>query len=227
MEVLQDFPLKLDILALFSQVKISPDSPDGMFLTELIEAVQPKIRPKVIYQTCYIQEKDEDGVQIAGQKFVSKVLSMNLASVDRVFPFVATCGVEVEELTGQYSDLLHQYVLDLLKEQVLRKAILYLNKCIQTRHVPGKISMMNPGSLQDWPLREQRKLFSIFGDVKSAIGVELTESCLMHPVKSVSGIIFPTESRFENCQLCPRDECPNRRAPYDEALAEKKYHLLT
>ena len=72
---------------------------------------------------------------------------------------------------------------------------------------------MNPGPLKDWPLGEQRQLFFLFGDVKQAIGVELTESFLMYPVKSVSGIIFPTEVNYENCQLCPRENCPGRRAP--------------
>ena len=226
MEILQDFPLNLDLQALFSQAKIGPDSQDGIYLAKVIGTIQQRIRPKAIYQTSYIEEKDENGVQIAGQYFTSKVLRVNLSSVDRVFPFVATCGTEVEELTRQYTDLLHQYVLDLLKEQVLRKAVMHLHNTIRTRHASGKISTMNPGSLKDWPLREQRLLFALFGDVKSAIGVELTNSFLMSPVKSVSGVIFPAELSFENCQLCPREECPNRRAPYNKMLAEEKYHLL-
>ena len=45
----------------------------------------------------------------------------------------------------------------------------------------------------------------------------------MSPIKSVSGILFPTEVTYENCQLCPRDLCPGRRAPYDKALYERKY----
>lgn len=227
MEILQNFPLNIEIPALFSRARVKPESQDGKNLTELIALIKPKIQPKAIYQTAYIQEKYDDGVQIGGRQFTSKVLSVNLAQIDRVFPFVATCGTEVEELTRQHSDLLHQYVLDLLKEQVLRKTIMHLRDTIQTRHAPGKISTMNPGSLKDWPLSEQRQLFALFGDVKGAIGVELTESFLMSPVKSVSGIIFPAESSFENCQLCPREDCPNRRAPYDTILAEEKYQLLT
>lgn len=40
----------------------------------------------------------------------------------------------------------------------------------------------------DWPLEEQRDLFAILNP-KDAIGVELNESCLMVPEKSVSGLI--------------------------------------
>jgi len=43
------------------------------------------------------------------------------------------------------------------------------------------------------------------------------------PVKSVSGIMFPTEMSFESCGLCPREVCPGRRAAYDPGLWEKRY----
>ena len=64
---------------------------------------------------------------------------------------------------------------------------------------------MNPGSLADWPLREQRPLFGLLGNVRAAIGVTLTPSLLMTPTKSVSGILFPSEETFASCQLCHAD----------------------
>lgn len=78
-------------------------------------------------------------------------------------------------------------------------------------------------SLADWPLPEQRPVFSILGDVTEAIGVRLTDSFLMIPHKSVSGIQFSTVETFESCQLCGREVCPARRAPYDRDLYERKY----
>ena len=75
--------------------------------------------------------------------------------------------------------------------------------------------------MDDWPITQQKELFSLFGDVEELIGVTLTESCLMVPLKSSSGIYFPTEVTFETCQLCPREVCESRRAPYDRALARE------
>jgi hypothetical protein len=72
-------------------------------------------------------------------------------------------------------------------------------------------------------LREQRKLFRILGDTEAMIGVRLTQSCLMIPSKSVSGVRFATETSFESCQLCPRDRCPGRRARYDPELYDRRY----
>ena len=82
---------------------------------------------------------------------------------------------------------------------------------------------MNPGSLPDWPIQQQRPLFQLLGDPNTAIGVELTASYLMEPNKSVSGIRFPTEERFESCMLCPRQDCPGRRSAYDPELYDQKY----
>ena len=81
---------------------------------------------------------------------------------------------------------------------------------------------MNPGSGNTglWPLAQQKPLFELIGDVEASIGVRLTPSLLMLPNKSVSGILFPTEVHFETCQLCTREDCPRRRAPYQgEAVA--------
>jgi hypothetical protein len=134
-----------------------------------------------------------------------------------------TAGTEIEDISQQHTDLLLSYSFDLLKEAVLRVAIAHQHTHLKQRYALEKIAVMNPGSLGDWPITEQRALFSLFGDVKALIGVELTESCLMYPVKSVSGIIFPTETSYVNCQLCPRHDCPSRKAPYDEALLKSKY----
>jgi len=48
----------------------------------------------------------------------------------------------------------------------------------------------------------------------------------MIPTKSVSGIYFQTEVRWENCQLCPMENCIGRRAPYSPEL-KKQYEKVT
>ena len=76
---------------------------------------------------------------------------------------------------------------------------------------------MNPGELPDWPIGEQAPLFSLFGGHEKDIGVELTPSGVMKPVKSRSGIIFPNGGGFVTCFLCTQPHCPGRKARYDEA----------
>ena len=85
------------------------------------------------------------------------------------------------------------------------------------------MSRMSPGSgaANVWPITQQKVLFSLFGNVEELIGVKLTDRCLMMPIKSVSGVFFPNENKFESCQLCPREGCVGRRAPHDLALVKK------
>ncbi len=223
MPILQSIPVDIDIDALLAHARLSPESEPGQELQSIIADMLPDISPKALYHEAYIQSKADGAVEIHDVRLTSRVLRVNLEQAERVFLYVATCGTEVEALSAQYDDILYQYVFDVFKERVLRCAITYLHDHIHAAHAPGPLSSMNPGSLSDWPLREQRQLFALLGDVKGAIGVELTESFLMHPVKSVSGILFPTEVSFENCQLCPRTTCPGRRAPYDSTLMRTKY----
>jgi hypothetical protein len=119
--------------------------------------------------------------------------------------------------------MLKRFWADAIKEMVMRHAHTLMEGHLMDHLRPGKLSRMSPGSLVDWPIQEQLPLFEILGNTRDTIGVHLTDSLLMIPTKSVSGIRFPTEESFESCQLCPREECPNRRAPYDPDLYEKKF----
>lgn len=193
---------------------------------QLVDAARRLANPKAIYDLCYIEGKTEDSVTLGGVQFTSRVLRINLDSVERVFPYVATCGTELDELSADANDILLDYCLDIIKKMALGAAITHLQAHLESTYALGQVSKMNPGSLEDWPINQQKELFAIFGDVEELIGVQLTDSFLMIPMKSVSGIIFPTEIIFESCQLCPRQVCRSRRAPYEPELAEK-YEILT
>lgn len=137
-----------------------------------------------------------------------------LGAVDRVYPYVVTCGTEIEAWSRGIEDFVERYWIDCVKEEYLRAAFSRLKDHLKATRAEKKLAHLSPGSLSAWPLPEQRKLFSLLGNVKAAVGVELTPSCLMLPAKSISGILFPTESNYENCMHCPRRDCPNRRAAF-------------
>ena len=152
-----------------------------------------------------------------------KVQAGLLAREQDRFPYLATCGTELEEWSASFDDdLLHEYWDDQIMHLALNAAVEGLREAIRKRN-PSQTSSMNPGSLEDWPIQQQRPLFELLGDPELSVGVRLTDSFLMLPTKSVSGIQFPTEVHFENCQLCSRSDCPNRRAPYDAHLYEARY----
>jgi len=222
MEVLDSIPVRLELEEVLKQLHQSKGNKYiERIVQELIEIVCPVAKPKAIYEVSYVDNKSEDSLYIDGVRFTSRVLRVNLDKVERVFPYVATCGRELDEIAVPSDDFMKYYCLDVIKEVVLRSAIGYLTDYLTRNYALGQVSKMHPGSLRDWPITQQKELFSIFGDVEDLIGVKLTESFLMLPVKSVSGIYFPTEIRFESCQLCPREVCSERRAPYDPDLVKK------
>ncbi|MDI6784868.1 MAG: vitamin B12 dependent-methionine synthase activation domain-containing protein, partial [bacterium] len=140
---------------------------------------------------------------------------------------VATCGRELEDWSNTIEDPLHRFWADAIKEEALEIGFTAINEHLVKTFHPGKSATMSPGSLPDWPITEQRNLFSLLGDTQTSIGVQLTESMLMLPTKSISGIRFPTEVDFESCQLCPREVCLGRRVPYNKDLFEKRYAKAT
>lgn len=222
MEVLDNIPFNIEVGDVVKRMRLNKENKRfESTVEELLEIVRPIAKPKAVYTVAYIENKNEDSLYIGGIKFISRVLRVNLDKVERVFPYVATCGREIDSVSTLEDDLIKSFCLDQIKEMAVRTAVNYLQDYLVHSYALGHVSRMNPGSLQDWPLIQQRELFALFGDVEKLIGVKLTESCLMLPLKSVSGIFFPTEIRFESCQLCPRPHCIGRRAPYDPELVKR------
>ena len=188
---------------------------------ELLEQVRPIMRPKGVYKDSYIDDRGDDWVIVDGIEFTSRVLRINLDKTHRIFPYVVTCGRELDEVEIPADDLMKAFCMDMIKQAALAAARVYVLDHMSREFALGQTSRMGPGSLEDWPLTQQKPLFSLLGDVESMIGVRLTGDCLMLPVKSSSGVCFPTEVKFESCQLCPRERCPGRRAPYDPALKDR------
>ncbi len=222
---LDDIPLQLDLIALRQQFHIEADSDDAASLQTLVDGALRVARPKALYRIGTIDARSDDQVVIDGVPFSSRVLRVNLDQIQRVFAFVVTCGTELDTWWGGVDGFLEQYWADAILEQALRAAIDALKAHLATSYDLQSPAMMNPGSLPDWPINQQRPLFDLVGRA-AEIGVQLTDSYLMHPLKSVSGIFFAVDATYENCQLCPVERCPNRRAPYEPTLFDRKYRLV-
>ncbi|MGQ9509722.1 MAG: hypothetical protein ACUVTN_10030 [Thermodesulfobacteriota bacterium] len=145
----------------------------------------------------------------------------NLESVGRAFPYVVTIGAGLEGRFGEFKDLFEQYYLDQIGNIALTKARKHLEEHLCATFALDRLSFMSPESLQDWPIEEQKPLFSLFKGAEELIGVRLNENLIMIPRKSVSGIFFPTDVTFLSCQLCQRGKCEGRKAPFNEKLAEE------
>ena len=221
MEVLVNIPFNLEPEEVLKRMHVRRENQHVKeIVEELLEVARPVARPKAVYEVSYVENRNQDSLDIGGIKFTGRLLRVNLDKIERVFPYIVTCGREIDEIAVPAKDFMKSYCLDAIKETALRSAIGYLENYLKINYALGRVSKMNPGSVALWPITQQKELFSIFGNVEDLVGVTLTESYLMIPVKSVSGIFFPTEVKFESCRLCPREVCSGRRAPYDANLVK-------
>jgi hypothetical protein len=221
--ILDNVPFHIDHTLLAEKLRVKANSSYAVQLRQLATQAEEVARPKAVYGISFVEGRGEDWVTLDGFRFTSRILRINLKGVHRVFPYVATCGVELDEWSQGIDDILLSFWADTIKEMALRAVVDAMDAHLENQFHPGSLSSMNPGSLGDFPLAAQSPLFALLGDVEEMIGVRLTSDYLMLPTKTVSGLYFPTEAHFSSCQLCPRQNCPSRRAPYDAQLYETRY----
>ncbi|MFO7696817.1 MAG: vitamin B12 dependent methionine synthase [Anaerolineae bacterium] len=220
--ILSDIALEFDLESLQRQLRVKNPS-DAAELRRLALEAQDIARPKAAYRPVLLREVGEDSVLVDETVLSSRVLAVNLKDTHRVFLYMATCGTELNEWAHSLSDMVHQFSAEEIKVRALRAGMRTLNERIDLDFAPGKTTVMNPGSLADWPLSQQRPFFVLMDDAARALGVTLSDSCLMTPNKSVTGIRYELEGTFESCQLCPMPDCPGRRAPHDPDLYARRY----
>ena len=221
--IFDDIPFDLDEKKLLQELRMEASHPLFPELLSVANQVAKIIKPKAIYRVCYIEDRDEGSVTFGGQKFESKILSQNVKEVERVFAYIATCGIEVDQIFENDGDMLKQFWIDSIKEMALEQALDFLFAEIKGKYGLNQLPSMSPGSgtREVWPIEQQKLLFSLFGDAEKSIDVALTESFLMVPNKTISGICFAQGIEYITCQLCPRENCPGRRAPYNPHLREQ------
>lgn len=149
---------------------------------------------------------------------VKKIVFSQLKKSESVALFICTAGAEIglrSKKAMQERDFLKGYIYDVVGSEIveaaadimqddLEKMILEKDKKITNRYSPGYCG---------WDVAEQHKLFQHFPE--NYCGIHLTQSALMDPVKSVSGIIGIGKNVKNNpytCRMCQQKDCVFRRA---------------
>lgn len=215
--ILTQFDFNLEIGDVLRALRLNEDGEEDIaaLAARLLDNSEKYARPKALFSNAETVFSD-GSVTINGVKLQNAFLSERLAESSHVIPYVATCGTELEEWSDSLTDPLERYWADTIKLLYLAKARSALYSEVKRLYFPKakNLSSLNPGSLKEWPIQGQVALFKLLGGVTPDIGVRLTESMLMLPPKTISGIYFSSEKEYENCMLCPREGCPNRRVPF-------------
>ncbi|HUI29406.1 MAG TPA: vitamin B12 dependent-methionine synthase activation domain-containing protein [Candidatus Acidoferrales bacterium] len=156
---------------------------------------------------------------------VKKVVFQQLKKAENIALFACTAGNEIIEKSRDLmkgGELLKGYVYDVFGSLVVEEAMDHIQNALRNKMLEEKLKITNrysPGYC-GWDVSEQKKLFSMLP--KKFCGIELTDSCLMRPIKSVSGIIGIGKSvKFNEytCNLCDEADCLYRNLRHKTALS--------
>jgi hypothetical protein len=164
-----------------------------------------------------IKPETHDCVITGGQTFnCQKIITAQLRYAEKVALFACTIGSEIETLAARYfeeGDAVVGHFIDMVAstavEQVTDKLHYYISEMIAQQQL-NVTNRFSPGYC-GWPVSEQQKLFSLLPE--RFCGITLTESALMLPKKSTSGIIgigSKVKKEPYYCKTCTRKECTYR-----------------
>lgn len=150
-----------------------------------------------------------------------RIIERQLQGSEALCWFVATAGQWFEDYQQQLmheGDMLKVYIANELGSLIAERTADRLEEALEEQISPKHLSHTNrfsPGYC-GWPLNEQQQLFALFHDagVSSPCGITLTESSLMLPIKSVSGVIgigHHVKKHDYQCNICGLESCYKRR----------------
>ena len=222
--IMNNIPFEVDTNGMLDLLRLRPGTSRSSDFLKILDKARSIAKPKAAFSVAPVRITGDESVEIGGVNFTSRVMTVNLENACIVYPFVATCGVDLDEWSNALSGTLQRFWADSIMLMALGCAVTHLEVYLKNRiGKDTRLSSMNPGSIKDWPLEAQATLFSLLGDDAEAIGVRLTDKMVIRPLKSISGIYFVSEENFVNCSLCPRHDCISRRAKFDPDLYTKRY----
>ena len=181
-------------------------------LLDLLDEADAVADPLALFCVCPVENGKVNGIDTSSQLVLER-----LQDKGRAFPYIVTCGPKLEEWSKGYE---HDYLLGFWADEIKKRflgiaAAAFRSHIKDTYRTAGHLAALNPGSLAGWPISGQETLFQMLGGpdfVREMIGVTYSDSFLMFPTKTISGVAFESETFYENCQYCPLEKCPNRRA---------------
>lgn len=189
--------------------RVEPDTSAYEELEEALPLIRQHAAPRAIIRWANVERIDGDKTTIESVTFRSRVVADKLRETPRVFLSVVTAGDGLEH-SGEFAD---DPFLNMYNGALLGHAYTYLIGYMREQFGFDGTSMLNPGSLPDWPIENNFPLFDMIGDVDE-IGVTLNEAGYIKPWNSGSHIHF-SGNGYQNCSLCKKYDCVGRRARFN------------
>jgi len=212
----QDLPLKtswLEIMMGYSEGGAPDPLPDIMAGIFAEAPAHTDIQGGIIVLDTF-EFLDRSHILVDGLDFNSgRIITGNLRNSEKIAFFLMTAGLGIETWSKEMNrngDPMSAYIIDLLGSEIVESAIDLMQTDVEKEMEDKGLHLSNrysPGHC-GWHVNEQKKLFKLFPE--NFCGISLTESSLMIPIKSVSGIIGigeKVEKTGHLCQVCDVEKC--------------------
>jgi len=188
-------------------------------ILSLIDAIYTDIssicKPQYIYEIYEAHTIDAVSIEINDKKFkTGGIITSYLFGMEKCCVFLATAGREYDAYKKQLrerGDIPEEFIADAIGSAIAEACV----NCISDELIEiGDSTYTYPYSpgYCNWKLTEQSLIFSLLPD--NPCGVSLTESCLMLPIKSASGIIGigkDIKRKVYACDICNMKNCYKRK----------------
>ncbi len=216
-----DIPLEWNLISLSMGYPIDK-TPE--FIIDLINAELNKIKNSCKIEACInVFAKDlflwnKDKVYINCIEFnTGSIIASQLKKSEGIIVFTATIGAYFETESKKYfdsGDSVSGFIVDTIGSELVEKAGDWIEIKLLDYFLPSGIKITHrysPGYC-NWNVEEQFKLFSLLP--KDFTAISLTESALMRPIKSISGVIgYGNNIANSNypCNICGMSYCYKRK----------------
>lgn len=198
--------------------KNAVDEQTSALIDRAFSELESAANPKFVYRIFDLSCVEEDLICFGNIEIKSKSLGRNLNGCRRVVLFGATLGIGVDQLMTRkaVTNMAETVVLQACAAALLEG---YCDGCQeQIAEIVGKQGAFlrprfSPG-YGDFPIDFQRELMQVL-DCAKTIGLTMTESYMMTPVKSVTAVIGISQTDAGcggiPCEECGKQDCKYRR----------------
>ena len=202
--------LDISLSELYEQMGYGGTVPDEATVRET-ETILTQVKAFLIPRFCFFVLRELPDFSIG------KIIEHQLKGAEAYALFICTAGTEYEEYQKRLKeegDMVRVFIADALGSVIAEKTADCMEKTLQESidklgwHHTNRFS---PGYC-GWHVSQQQLLFPLFKG--ETCGVCLTESSLMLPIKSVSGIIGLGKNVKHldyTCGLCDFEQCYKRK----------------
>jgi len=213
--------LILDSNEIYLNLGFSGTAPDAHFVEmtdQIIQEIREFCKPQAGYCIYPCEMPDDKYLVVDNQNIkVGQVITKYLKGCSHIAAFVVTAGIEFDEYCNRFKangDILNEFITYSIGTEIAEAAVRFVTEKIASEAAIMQMHYTHaycPGYCS-WHVREQENLFKLFPE--KPCGVMLTESHLMFPEKTVSGIIglgmHATQSAHA-CDICGMVQCFKRK----------------